>query len=157
MKLFIAALTAVLTALIVFAAPCSAEFGTDELYAALPDEARDELEEGGITVNGGAENLSVGYIWDKIVSALTENADKPLRMFVSVIAVVLLASLISGVSDATGGMTGVCTLVASLSATVIISAYLRGWRLWEVIPHRQRCTARSHLRRYRCSRGSHRR
>ena len=124
MKLFIAALTAVLTALIVFAAPCSAEFGTDELYAALPDETRDELEEGGITVNGGAENLSVGYIWDKIVSALTENADKPLRMFASVTAVVLLASLISGVSDAAGGMTGVCTLVASLSATVIISAYL---------------------------------
>lgn len=124
MKRFLAALAAVLTALIVLAPQCYAEFGTDELYGALPDEAREELEDSGITVDGGTEKLSIGDIWEQIVSAFTENADKPLRMFAAVIAVVLLTSLISGVSDTAGGGSGVYTLVTSVSAAAVISAYL---------------------------------
>ena len=124
MKRSLAALAAVLTALVIFAFPCSAEFGTDELYDALPDDVRGELEDSGITVHGGTEKLSVGDIWERIVSALTGNADKPVKMFAAVIAVILLASLISGLNDAAGGMSGVCSLVTSVSAAAVISAYL---------------------------------
>ncbi|MBR5088329.1 MAG: hypothetical protein IK093_02770, partial [Ruminiclostridium sp.] len=56
---------------------------------------------------------------------IADNADKPLRMFASVTAVILLASLLAGVSDAAGGMsTGVYALVTSASAAVVISVSL---------------------------------
>lgn len=120
----IAALVTFIAALVMFSLPCGAEFGTDELYGSLPDEAREMLDENGITPEGGAGDVGVGDVWDSIVRMFTEQADKPLKMFGAVIAVILLASVIASVSDASGGVPQVYTLVTTASCAVVISVYM---------------------------------
>ena len=125
MTRILTAVLAVIAAAFFVQFPCSAEFGSEELYGALPDEAREMLDESGITPQGGAENIKIGDIWEQIISVFTEQADKPLTMFAAVTAVILLASVLSGVSDTSGGQAaGVYSAVVSLSAAVVVSSYL---------------------------------
>ena len=123
MRRLAAVLAAAAAALFLFAVPCRADFGTDELYGALPDETREMLDDSGITPEGGVEKVGIADIWDKLTSLVTEQSDKPLKMFASVTAVILLASILSSVNEAAGG-SGVYALVTSASAAVVISAYL---------------------------------
>lgn len=104
---------------------CFAESPGDELYGALPPEARDALDDGGITPSGGAESVGLREILARLTELITEHAGRPLKMFAALTALILLASLISGVNDAAGGSgAGVCRLVTSVSAAVIVSGYL---------------------------------
>ena len=105
--------------------PCFAEFGTDELYDMIPDETRETLDGSGITPTGGAEKISLYGILSYIGEQVVGNIGKPLRMFGTVTAVILLASLLSGFGNAAGNsMSGIFSLVSSASAAVIISLYL---------------------------------
>lgn len=111
-----------LIAAVLLTVPCGALSGTDELYGAVPDEVRETLDDSGITPTGGAENVSMTDIIGYIAGLVTENLEKPLRMFVSVLAVVLLSALLAGISNAAGNT--VYPLVTSASSAVIISLYL---------------------------------
>lgn len=125
MRTGIIAVLAVLISVFVMQFPSYADFGTDELYDAVPEESRELLDESGVTPEGGAERVSIAEIWDMITDTVTENADKPLKMFASVTAVILLASLLSSVSEAAGGASaGVYALVTSGACTAAIAAYL---------------------------------
>ncbi len=115
-------LLAAFLAVIMLTVSCSAEYGTDELYGAVPDEVRDTLEDSGITPAGGVENISLTDILGYIAGLVTENIEKPLKLFGSVLAVVLLSSLMSGMSTAAASK--VYPLVTSASAAVMITAYL---------------------------------
>ncbi len=122
---FLLRIAALLAAVCVFSFVCSAEFVTDELYDALPDDAAEQLDESGITPAGGTADLSLGEIWDYVISTLTGNAGKPLSMFASLLAVILLSSLLSGISDTAGAShSRIYTLVTSASAAVIVSLYM---------------------------------
>lgn len=118
-------LAAVLCAAFTLCFPSGAEFGTDELYDSIPGESRGMLDEKGITPEGGAEGVSVTEILDGLIKLVTENIEKPLKMFGGVTAVVLLSSLLAGMSDTSGGSAAkVYPLVTAASAAVMISAYL---------------------------------
>ena len=58
---------------------CGAQFGTDELYDALPPDAAEMLDESGITPEGGADSVKVSGILETIAELVTENAEKPPR------------------------------------------------------------------------------
>jgi len=119
------AAAAVLAALVVMCVRCSAEFAADELYGALPDTALETLEDSGISPSGGTENVSLGDIIGYIGDQVAENIGKPLKMFGTVLAVVLLASLLSGFGNAAGSTAkSIYPLVSSASAAVIVSLYL---------------------------------
>lgn len=129
MKSKIIRVLTVLPAVLVFMSAlcfvCGAQFGTDELYDALPPDAAEMLDESGITPEGGAGDLPVSDIFGTIAALVKENAEKPLKMFGAVTAVILLASLLSGVSDASGGTVGkIYPLVTSLSCAAVISVYM---------------------------------
>ena len=122
MKKWILRAAALLIAAVMLAVPCGAQFGTDELYGAVPEEVRDVLDDSGISPTGGSESVSLTDILGYIAELVTENIGKPLKMFASVLAVVLLSALLSGISGAAAGK--VYTLVTSAASAVIISLYL---------------------------------
>ena len=106
---------------------CGAELAADELYDALPEDAAEMLDKNGITPEGGAGSVPVSDIFGTIAELVGESAGKPLKMFGAVTAVILLASLLSGVSDAAGGTVGkIYPLVTSLTCAAIISVYMSG-------------------------------
>lgn len=102
-----------------------AHFAADELYDALPADTAEMLDENGITPDGGAGSVPVSDIFGTIAGLVRDNAGKPLKMFGTVTAVILLASLLSGVSGAAGGTAGkIYPLVTSLACAAVISAYM---------------------------------
>ena len=118
---------AVMILMSVLAVTCGAQFGTDELYDALPEEAREMLDDGGITPEGGADTVNVSDIFGTITELVKENAGKPLKMFGAVTAVILLASLLSGIGGTAGGaVSRVYPLVTALSCAAIVTVYLSG-------------------------------
>lgn len=125
LKYIIWALAAVLCAFFMLSTDSGAYIDTDKLYDAVPDEARDMLDENGITPNGGTQDISVSEILDGLIEIVTENAGKPMKMFGSLTAVVLLSALLAGMSNTGGGAAAkVYPLVTAASAAVMISAYL---------------------------------
>ena len=127
MRAVISALFAVIAVLLFTCVRCYAQepdFGKDSLYEALPEEAREMLDESGITPDGGAGSVGIGEILRAIGDAFAENADKPLKMFAAVTAVILLSAVLAGASDAAGMNSGVYGLVTSAAAAAVISAYL---------------------------------
>ncbi len=101
-------------------------YGTDSVYGALPDDAREYLDEKRITPENGGAELSPGEIFSDILETVLENAARPLEMFAALLAVILLTSLLSGLkSNTTQPKTDpVFTLVSSLAGTVIASSFL---------------------------------
>ena len=109
-----------------FKAGC-VDFGTDELYGALPENALEYLEEKDITPeNNGIMNISVQDILSGIFDMIGENIGKPLRMFTSLLAVILLTSLAEGLRDASGkgAPVQVFSLVSALAAAITVSLHL---------------------------------
>ena len=105
----------------------SADFGTDELIDALPEESRTYMEENDITPeNNGFSNISVTDIIGDIINIAAENIEKPSKMFISLIGVILISSLFSALrADGTNkSYDKALTLLSSLCITVIISVYL---------------------------------
>ncbi len=105
----------------------SYDYGGESVYEALPEEARQYVDEKGITPdNNGAMNLSPKEILYDLLEMAAENAAKPLQMFASILAVVLLTALLGGIKS---GMSQpktdyVFTLVSSLTGTMIIASFL---------------------------------
>ncbi|MBP5606470.1 MAG: hypothetical protein J6X60_13180, partial [Ruminiclostridium sp.] len=125
MRILICVTAVLLCSVFIFSPACSAVYGTDELYDALPVYTAEELERNGITPEGGTEKVGIGGVLEIIADSFAENAGKPLKMFASVAAVILLSSVMSGMSDAAGGKTaGVYSLVSAAASAVVICAYM---------------------------------
>ena len=123
----IMSICAVMVLISALAVNCGAQFGTDELHDALPEEAREMLDDGGITPEGGADTVNVSDIFGTITELVKENAGKPLKMCGAVTAVILLASLLSGIGGTAGGaVSRVYPLVTALSCAAIVTVYLSG-------------------------------
>lgn len=103
------------------------DYGADSVYEALPDEARAYLDEKQITPeNNGAMNLSVREVLSDLLEMLVENAEKPLKMFASIAAVIFLTALLSGLKGSLEQPRTdyVFTLVSSLAGTMIVASFL---------------------------------
>lgn len=118
-------LITVLLSVLFMCCTCYAQIDTDVLYDALPEDAREMLDDSGITPTGGAEKLGVSDIFGKLAEIVTADIDKPMKMFAAVMAVVMLSALLSSVSETAGGTSaGVYRLVVSAASAVVISLYL---------------------------------
>ena len=103
------------------------DFGTDELYDALPDESREYLEDKNITPeNNGFSEISITDIIKDLADIVTDNIEKPGKMLVSLIGIILLTSLFSALrADSTNrSYDRALSLVSSLCVTIIVSVYL---------------------------------
>lgn len=105
----------------------AAEFGTEELYDVLPEESREYLENKNITPeNNGFSDITVSDILSDIGDIITDNIEKPGKMLVSLIGVILLTSLFSALrgDSANRSYDKALSLVSSLCVTIIVSVYL---------------------------------
>lgn len=104
----------------------SADYGTDEIYAALPENARDFMDEHGVSPeNGGAEYLTPTNVLNDIWKLFLDNISAPLKMFTSLLAVILLTSLLGGINGV-AGENSILPLVSSLVSAIIVSTYISG-------------------------------
>lgn len=118
-------LAAAIAAILLLTFPCCAQFAADELYGAIPEDAVSQLEESGITPSGGVQQLTPADVFGYLAGLVGENAAKPLKMFGTLLAVIMLSALFSGISDTAGAAkTKVYPLVTSAAAAVIVSLYL---------------------------------
>ncbi len=102
------------------------DYGTDEIYAALPEEARSFMDKNEITPeNGGAAYLDPMMVMEDIWGLFLENAAAPFKMFASLLALILLTSLLGGINSAVGENSALPT-VSALGSAVIVSTAVGG-------------------------------
>lgn len=103
-----------------FAADEEYDFGADEIYGALPEDAADTLDGLGVTVeNGGADltaESALSFIWQLI----KESVSKPLAMLASVCAVIILCSLVQAMNTDNSGVSDVFGTVGILACSGFI-------------------------------------
>ncbi len=131
MKTAVRIITAILLALAAIffyeAKLSAADFGTEELYDVLPEESREYLDSKNITPeNNGFSGITISDIMNDIAGIITDNLEKPGKMLVSLIGVILLTSLFSALrGDSTNrSYDKTLSLVSSLCVTIIVSVYL---------------------------------
>ncbi len=103
------------------------DYGTDELYDAVPEEARDFIDSNDITSDGsGITELSIEKVFNFIIELILENIKQPSIMLMSLLAVIILTSLLGGLGNIPSGSsaTQVFSIVSALTSTIIISSYL---------------------------------
>lgn len=97
------------------------EYG-NALGEAIPPEAAEILEGGGVTPESGGAALSpegvLSFLWEQISGRLT----KPLRLLLSLCGVVLLCALSKSAADGAGGMSGVFSVVGVLAGAGMTTA-----------------------------------
>lgn len=97
------------------------EYGS-ALGEAIPPEAAEILEGGGVTPESGGAALSpegvLSFLWEQISGRLT----KPLRLLLSLCGVVLLCALSKSAADGAGGMSGVFSVVGVLAGAGMTTA-----------------------------------
>ncbi len=79
------------------------DYGEQELYDAVPDDAAEILDKNGVTPETGGAGLSfegaLKFVWDMI----KDNAVKPLRLLIALLGVVLLCALANSLCDSGDG------------------------------------------------------
>ena len=122
-KILFAFLTLILT--LIFSQNAYAEeldLGQEQIAEALPDDAREILESGGITPdNSGALNLSFTGVLKELWEMFKSSAAKPLVLFCSLCGVVLFCAVAESVSN-DGNMKGVLSAVGVLCGAGIEAA-----------------------------------
>lgn len=113
-----------------FSEKCYAEtydYGVNELNDAVPDEVSGYFNENNISADGqGITELTLEKILNDIIGAITANIKQPALMFASLLAVIILTSVIGGLSNAAenSAVGQVFSLVSALTAIIIIASYL---------------------------------
>ncbi len=102
------------------------DYGTDELYDAVPENAKDFLEENNISADGnGIAEITIEKVFDSIIKEITFAISKPLTMFASLLAVIILTAVLeSFVEKGNNATEQIFMVVSSLISTIIISSYL---------------------------------
>lgn len=100
----------------------SLDYGGESLYEAVPDNAREILDDKGITPeNSGAAGLTFGEVLKEIWELVKNEAVKPLKLFCSLCGVILLCVLAESLSQ-TGDLKGVFSVVGVLCGAGIVAA-----------------------------------
>ena len=103
------------------------DYITDELYDTVPNEAKDFIDSNGITADGsGITELTLENVFDLIVKLILENIKQPSIMLMSLLAVIILTSLLNGLGNMSSGTSSaqIFSVVSALTTTIIISSYL---------------------------------
>lgn len=103
------------------------DYGVNELNEAVPDEAKEYLEENNISADGsGIAELSLEKILNDLMEIISSNIKQPALMFMALLAVIILTSVLGSLSDSTdNSSTGqVFTIVSALTTAIVISSYL---------------------------------
>ncbi len=108
-------------------APARAEeydYGRQKLVEALPSEVASALEDNGITPdNGGAAKLTLGGVLKYLLTLAQEQIRAPLKLLVSLCAVILLCTLTSSAADiAQESLSGTFAAVGVLAGAVLSAA-----------------------------------
>lgn len=104
-------------------APAGYENYGDTLADAVPPEAAEILEDGGITPdNNGAAALSIDGVLTFLKEQLLDRITKPLRLLAALAGIVLLCALARSAADAASGMSGVFSAVGVLAGAGMTSA-----------------------------------
>lgn len=96
------------------------DFGGESIHGALPDEARDELDNMGVTAENGGSGLNVGNVLNMIWETVVENAGKPVTMLVSVVGVVILCTVMESMHGGNSQLAAVFSTVGVLACSGII-------------------------------------
>lgn len=100
----------------------AAEYDTSGIVGALPDEAREILDEEGITPdNSGAMGLSFGGVLSEIWELVKQKAAAPLRLYCTLFGVILLCVIAQNLSGE-GQMKGVFSVVGVLCGAGVTAA-----------------------------------
>ncbi len=99
------------------------DYGESALEGALPSEAAEILEDGGITPgNSGASFLSLEGVLSYIWNIICQNAVSPLRLFASLAGVVLLCVIAKSAADIPDGkLNGIFTVVGVLAGAGMVT------------------------------------
>ncbi len=103
------------------------DYGTNELYNAVPEQVKEYIEENNITADGaGITELTLKDVFDTTMDIIFSNIKQPAAMFVSLLAVIVLSAVLGGIGDIKNNtsVSHVYSLVSALTATIIISSYL---------------------------------
>lgn len=74
-------------------------FGRDDIQQAVPDEAREEMNQLGVDPENAVDNLTPENVISSIIKVITENIPKPLTMLISTAAVIILCAVISAMQE----------------------------------------------------------
>lgn len=96
------------------------DFGRKEIEEALPEAAREELEEIDVTAENGGAGLSVGDVLGRLWETVCENTAKPVTMLVSIIGVVMLCTVIQSMHGGDNQLTGTFNTVGVLACSGIV-------------------------------------
>lgn len=102
------------------------DYDTQKLYDAVPEDARKFIDENNITSDGGGiSELTLQNVIDTIIDYIAVSVKQPAAMFSSVLAVIVLTSVIGSINDRKNSSSGMMfSVVSSLTSTIIISSYL---------------------------------
>lgn len=103
------------------------DYGVNELNEAVPDEAKEYLDENDISADGsGISKLTLDKVLKDLLEAISSSIRQPALMFTALLAVIILTSILRGLSDSVdNSSTGqVFSIVSALTAAIIISSYL---------------------------------
>lgn len=102
------------------------DYGTEELFEAVPDKTKDFFEQNGITADGeGITEITLENVFDAVIAEISASISQPASMFSSLLAVIILTSVLGSIGE-TGNKSlgGVFAFVSTLTSTIIISSYL---------------------------------
>ena len=102
----------------------SIDYGADRIVEAVPDGAREILDEAEITPdNSGAMGLTFGGALSEVFKLIKNRAGAPLRLFCALLGVILLCVLAKGLTDeGKGQLKGVFSVVGMLCGAGIAAA-----------------------------------
>lgn len=126
-RIIVYILTAIVTAVFLSVNSFAMSEDFDRLYDTLPEDAKKIIEDSGVTPeNNGLADFDVVEILNGILGSVTDNIEKPIRMFGSILAVIILSALVEGLSGASVGnrLAQVISVVSAITSVVIISAYI---------------------------------
>ncbi len=96
------------------------DFGQGDIENALPEEAKSELDDIGISAEGGAENISAENVFEKIWDYVCDEAVKPISVLISVIGVIMLSTLIKSMQADENDVSSAFSSVGVLACAGII-------------------------------------
>lgn len=97
------------------------ESGADELWSAVPDDARDFLGEAGFSgfLPDGVEDITVQSFFESLGSSFRKSLSEPFRVLMCVLAIIIISASLDTVgSDSPGGS---LSLVSSLCIVSVIA------------------------------------
>lgn len=102
------------------------DYGTEELYDAIPEEARDYIYENNIYPDGsGISELKPEDAINYIFELITYNIKQPVAMLTSLLAVIILSSLLKNMNGTeNSAVSQAFSLVLSLSSALIIASFM---------------------------------